>query len=180
METDTNDNDIMSSLKKPLFGARQSKDVSPNDVTIDTPVKQLRVITVPMWYAVTINPQPTKRLNKREYRKYTDTQQIGILTRMEAKFRRDNPCVELVELHFEKCPTLGQVHFHAKYSMPAIYVTSMEEYWRRVLDATDANTKKPWKYLDIQTVYNDQGWLDYIRKESPTGYKSKPKNKLFI
>lgn len=163
METDTNDNDLFDCLTGPLFRrCSASQDaLHLNDVTLQNTV----------WYAVTINPQPTKLCNKRQYRKYTDDQQIGILTRMEAKLRRENPSIELVELHFEKCPVLGQMHFHAKYSMPAIFVTTMENYWRRVLDSSDSKTKIPWRYLDIQLVYNDQGWLEYIRKENKTGKK---------
>jgi len=161
-------NNLMARIKKPLFNKTlRASGVSVNDViTSIMPNFQGN-------YAITVNPAPTKLLNKKQYCKYTEDQQRAMLTRMEAALRRTTPSIELIELHFEKCPSNGMIHFHALYQMPEIYVTTMENYYRVRLDSTDKNTKVPWRHLDIQKVYNRLGWITYIQKDSVKSFGTK-------
>lgn len=116
-------------------------------------------------YAITINPQPTKLLNRKMYKQYSHEQQRSILTRIESALRRNNPSIVLLELHYEICPILKQVHFHALYSMPPIFVSTLETYYKRILDSSNSKTLVPWRFLDIQPIYNQCGWIQYIRKD---------------
>jgi len=148
--------EVINRLTGPLFGARQCKNVSSNDVShTDNTVTQ---------FAITVNIQPTKFMNKKQWRKYTPEQQTSQLARIESAFRRNNPSVKLMELHYETCPVLKNIHFHALYEMPKIFKSELETYYKRICDATDEHTKIPWRYLDIQQIFDMQGWLDYIRK----------------
>jgi len=154
MEPDTNDNETMKRLTKPLFEKPMRKRVSVNDVN------------TPILYAVTVNPQPTCKLNRKRYNAYSGDQQVAILSRIEAALRRKNPDITLVELRYEICPKLQQWHFHALYEMAPIYLASIWNYYKRIMDSTDANTKTIWRYLDIQPVWNKEGWEQYIRKDA--------------
>lgn len=142
---------LVQALKKPLW-----KD-SPNP----SAVKPFR-----LEYGVTVNIQPTKKMNGKFWRDYTHDKQRAILGRIEAKFRAITPSVELIELHYEICPTLKNVHFHALYSAPCLFMHEMQTYYKRVCDASDKNTRIPWRYLDIKVIKDGAGnWLEYIRKE---------------
>lgn len=156
METDTNDNDMMKRLQKPLFNTHRVSGVSVNDVN---PYNSI-------FYAVTVNPQPTCKLNRKRYRDYSGDQQVAILSRIEAAMRRKIQDIKLIELRFEICPTLGQWHFHALYEMPPIAESCIWNYYKRVMDSSDCKTKTIWRYLDIQPVYNKEGWEQYIRKDA--------------
>lgn len=117
-------------------------------------------------YGITVNIQPTKRMNKRHWRLYSHAQQKDMLTRIEAKFRLLNPSVELKQLHFEECPTLKNIHFHALYSMPCNYRWEMETYYNRICSSTDAKTKIPWRHLDIKVIKDGpEEWIKYIQKD---------------
>lgn len=115
-------------------------------------------------YAVTVNIQPTKMMNKRQWRKYDSVQQTGILQRLEAALRRHNPSIKLIELHYETCPNLKNIHFHALYEMPEEFINEVETYYNK-FTSTDENTKTPWRTLDISEVMSEAAWLQYIRKE---------------
>lgn len=157
MNNDTNDNSLIARLTAPLF---RRKSVSFNDVLYN------RVHNIPIKYAVTVNPAPTRLLNRKQYRLYDSDKQIAILRRIENALRRDNPAIKLIKLNFEKCPSNGQMHFHALFEMPALFVETMENYYNRILSSTDSKTRVPWRHFDIQTVYNEQGWVDYITKDA--------------
>lgn len=114
-------------------------------------------------YAVTVNIQPTKLMNKRQWRKYSPVQQTGILSRVEKALRNKNPSIRLIELHYETCPTLKNIHFHALYEMPEEFMAEVETYYNKFTHV-DENTVEPWRTLDIVEVHNERGWLEYIRK----------------
>lgn len=120
-------------------------------------------------YGITVNIQPTKKMNKRLWKLYSHDKQREILSRIEAKFRADTPSVRLIELHFEECPTLKNIHFHALYEAPALFKVEMEAYYKRVCCSDDKDTKIPWRYLDIKLIIGGNAeWLDYIRKDLKT------------
>lgn len=117
-------------------------------------------------YGITVNIQPTKKMNKRFWNKYSHDQQRAMLSRIEAKFRSLTPSVKLIELHFEVCPTLKNIHFHALYEAPALFKVEMEAYYKRICCSDDHKTKIPWRYLDIKLIRGgNTEWLDYIRKD---------------
>jgi len=114
-------------------------------------------------YAVTINVQPSRLMNKKQWRNYTQDQQTSQLTRIEQAIRRDNPSIVLKKICFEICPVLQQVHFHALYEMPPLFRSVLESYYERVLGSTGVQTN-PWRHIALEEVYNEQGWIDYITK----------------
>lgn len=144
-------------------------DIQDSDQEVTEVLKRL---TKPLFkpvhndYAVTVNIQPTKFMNKRQWKRYTHDQQRAILSRIEKKFRKDMPTIELVELHYEICPTLKNIHFHALYKMPVNYCTTMETYYTRICSSEDEKTKIPWRFLDIREITNRTGWLEYINKDT--------------
>lgn len=142
---------VMRQLTKPLFPTRK-RDASRNDAS-------------PTMWAVTVNIQPTKRMNKKFWKLYTPAQQVAQLTRIEEAFRRQTPSCELVEIHFETCPILQNMHFHALYKMPEMFKAELESYYMRICDGSDENTKEKWRYLDISPVKNLPDWINYIRKD---------------
>jgi len=161
-----------------LHKARQSKDASLHDVeysngtiTLDNAEGVRAEGSVPdtdtssCLYAVTVNVKPDKCMNRKKWRNYTHDQQIGILTRIEKAFRRDNPSVMMKRLEFEECPTLKQIHFHALYLMPKIFVSTMEQYYMRTINGNDDNTLKPWIHLKVKEIYDEAGWCKYISKD---------------
>jgi len=115
-------------------------------------------------YAVTVNICPNKKMNNKIWKTYDHIRQTAQLQRIEAHMRKLNPSIELVEMQFEICPQLNQIHFHALYSMPKEFVTTMENYWREKVADKKPSTP-PWRYLDIQPVYSRKGWEEYIRKD---------------
>jgi len=147
-------NNFMAKLNGSLFNKEKRER---NDDILDIP---------DMPYIVTVNPAPTKPMNKKLYRNYSEDQQRAMLMRIEAALRRNNPSIKLLELHFEKCPSSGMVHFHALYEMPILFASTMTNYYNRILDSTDQNTTTPWRHLDIQLCNNKKAWLQYIRKDS--------------
>lgn len=134
-----------------LFRRGVSPGVSPSDVTL-------------YGYAITVNIQPTKKMNNRQWRKYDSSEQIKILGRLESALRSKNPTIKLKEIHYETCPKLKQIHFHALYEMPEIFVSTVEAYYDRLCGSTGIQTV-PWRHLVVEQVYDRQGWLDYIRKD---------------
>lgn len=132
-------------------------------------------LTKPLWkvqedaieYGVTVNVQPTRLINKKQWKLYNHDQQRAILTRMEASIRRNTPSIELVELHFEVCPTLKNIHFHALYKMPRIFVVELETQWNRLVGSIiNKDTKEPFRHLDIKEISGgNKEWIKYINKD---------------
>lgn len=144
------DNELMKKIKAPLWLASSiARDLNlPEDDDV-------------LW-AITINPPPTKLMNKRPYAKYTLYDQQKILSRIENRIRRDNPRIQLVRIYYEVCPTLKQMHFHAMYRMPSIFSSTLETYFHRIF--YDKTARKEWRYMRLEPVYNEQGWIKYISK----------------
>lgn len=148
-----------------------------NDSQLDGCTEVIERLFRPLWsrdrvslgdvipqYAVTINVCPNKKMNNKIWKTYDHIRQTAQLQRLEAHMRKLNPSIELIELQFEICPALNQIHFHALYSMPKEFVSTMENYWREKV-ADKKPSIPPWRYIDIQKVYNRKGWEDYIRKD---------------
>ena len=104
-------------------------------------------------------------MNRRQYKLYDHDKQTAILTRIENALRRDNPTITLIKLNFEKCPSNGQMHFHALYEMRASDIEIMENYYNRILSEKKPSIP-PWRHFDIKPIYNEKGWIDYITKDS--------------
>lgn len=116
-------------------------------------------------YAVTINPSPNKLINKKRWKLYDHSSQERILLRIVQKLSEKNPSIVCIEKHFEMCPTLGQIHLHALYSFPIEYMSTLENWIEHSLAWKDDKSIPPWRHLDIQPINNQQGWLEYIRKD---------------
>lgn len=156
MQHSNSDDDLdIRRLTSPLWGVSPGS-VSSSDVTLSNDSG---------YYALTVNIQPTKLMNKRQWKLYSADDQRKILTRIEKAIRVKNPSIQLIELHFEECPILKQQHFHALYSFPNEFSTVLETYYQRVCGSTGKQTK-PWRHAILKTVDDKAGWLVYIRKDS--------------
>lgn len=117
-------------------------------------------------YGITVNILPFKLMNKKRWFTYSHDKQREILSRIEARFRKDNPSVLLGELHFEICPSPDEfhnIHFHALYSMPELFVAELETYYNRIcFDKSNKN----WRHLDIKIINNKDAWIKYITKDA--------------
>jgi len=116
--------------------------------------------------ACTVNIKPNKVMNRRRWKLYSQDQQRNLLTRLESSFRNKTPSVKLKILTFEVCPKLGQVHFHAMYECPRIFMSTIHNYWNEKVDGNDLNTKEPWRHIVLEEVYDQKGWIQYITKQS--------------
>jgi len=148
-------------LKRPLWRTTaKARTTVQSDVT--------NIMAPPLW-AVTVNVKPNRPMNRRQWFKYEPADQIKILGRIEAALRRENPSIVLKEIHYESCPNLTptQIHFHALYQMPEIFVSTMANWYDNKIGYNNADTKIPWKHLEIVPVYNENGWKEYIRKDAP-------------
>jgi len=161
-DSDIEVSNLISKLTGPLFGLRKQKGASLNDVTVGDGSFNNDPL-----YAVTVNIQPTKLINKRQWKLYNHDKQRSFLTRIEAKLRQQNPSIELIEIHYETCPTLNNIHFHALYRMPKIFISTMQNYYK-TFSSTDNKTKEPWRHILVEDVYDKEGWLAYIRKMEKT------------
>lgn len=119
---------------------------------------------LPPKYAVTVNICPNKKMNNKVWKTYDHIRQTSQLQRIEAHMRKLNPSIGLLEMRFEICPNLNQIHFHALYEMPNEFVSTMENYWREKVADKKPSTP-PWRYLDIQPIFDQRGWEEYIRKD---------------
>lgn len=113
--------------------------------------------------AITVNPPPTKLMNKRPYSRYTQEQQQQILSRIESKIRKDNQSIVLEKIYYEVCPILKQMHFHAMYKMPMNFLSTIESYYHRIM--FDKTATKVWRFLHTEEIYNKEGWITYISKD---------------
>lgn len=150
-----------------------SVDDNCNEIieNLDHPLWQDHPETYFKKYAITINVQPTRFMNKRQWAKYTHDQQKLILSRIENALRRNNPSIKMQKLMFEVCPKLNQIHFHALYEMPELFRTELEAYYARTCGTianknTKTDSKSVWRHLDIQEIYDEQGWIKYISKDN--------------
>lgn len=145
---------VLQAAKKPLFkrGVSQTLVVEPCD--------NVNSLTVPHW-AVTVNPDPFVKCNKRAYNKYSFDEQVKILTRIESAMRRDNPTIVLVKLVFETCPKLKQAHYHALYQMPMMFISTMDNYLSHRLKRTNGPS---WRMYVAKPIHDEEGWIQYITK----------------
>lgn len=138
---------ILARATKPLFKQSASAEERSDNVT---------------WFAVTVNPDPFVKLNKKAYCKYSYEQQVAILTRIEAAMRRDNPSLKMERLYFEMCPKSLNAHYHAVYCIPMIFLSTMENYLRHRLMRTNGPS---WRMLVAEPIYDLAGWNKYITKD---------------
>lgn len=158
-----NVNEVLKRVKRPLFKRATKRAcaetaLADSDVTIDNG---------PKLYACTVNLKPNYIVNRKPWKKYSADKQRGILTRIEHALRKKTPSIQLLKLTFEECPVLGQIHFHALYSMPTVFKSEMEVYWERH-SGNLPDTREPWRPIVIKEVFNETGWLDYINKDVKT------------
>lgn len=160
LSTDERDHDLMEKLKRPLFKASTRKRVSISDVSpLDGIAEQ-----TPM-YAITVNIQPTKRMNNKQWRNYTFGEQKAILSRIELSIRKKNPSINLKKFVFEECPKLHQIHFHAMYEHSEEWHSVLLSYLERVCGSPLGKQTTPWRAIDSQLIYDEQGWIDYCNKD---------------
>lgn len=117
------------------------------------------------YFGITVNILPYKSMNKKRWFLYTHDKQRDILSRIESKFRKNNPSVQLIELHYEICPSTDDfhnIHFHALYNMPDVFKAELETYYNKI--CSDKSNKN-WRHLDIKEINNKESWLNYIRKD---------------
>jgi hypothetical protein len=154
-----------------MLSARK-RDASLNDVSAESTVSKtlLPSKTAPLpatdLYAVTVNVSPFKVMNKKLWKTYAHDDQRKILMRIEAAFRKKTPSCILKELHYEVCPSLDNIHYHALYCLPdPQFVSEMTTYFDRICSTTDTKTRVPFRHINIQEVYDEPTWLLYIRKD---------------
>lgn len=152
VEDDFEDNQFMERIKHSLFGGGASPSASSTDVTV-------------IKYAITVNIKPTYLVNKRRWRDYDQDKQKAILIRVENNMRKKNPSIVLCKMVFERCPNINNMHFHALYEMPSIFTTTVENFWQNQFNKGDVTN---WRVLDIQPIYDEQGWIEYIYKDLKT------------
>jgi len=122
-------------------------------------------------YKVTINVQPERKMNNRQWKLYTHDKQREILARIMNAFIRDNATVGLFEMQFEECPGLKQIHLHALLSMTKVESDRFISYIDRTCGSTYKDSFKgtKWRHIDCQvipdTTEDVKGWLKYIRKD---------------
>ena len=122
----------------------------------------------PTLLAITVNIKPGKLMNKKRWNTYEPAKQVAMLDRIEKALHRKNPSIKCLELHYEVCPNLlpKQMHFHALYEIRGYeWIMEIKAYYDRICNANDEKTIKPWHHLDIQEIYNLEGWEGYIRKD---------------
>lgn len=140
-----------------LFKTRKSCPVIRSTSPLDEVGKELL-------YGITVNCRPGKIMNKRQWRLYSHDQQKSQLLRIEAASRRGRP-IDCLQLNFEVCPNLDQIHFHALYRMPESELTHLWEYYKRIM-GTKVPETKPWRYLDIKCIKDGpENWIKYITKD---------------
>lgn len=118
----------------------------------------------PLFVGVTVNIQPTKYVHGVRWRDFNHDEQRAYLSAIESRCRREYPYLVLHEIHYEECPKLNQIHFHALYSMPQGYMKYIEEFYEAMIANKSAQLKK-WRYLDMKVIKGTcDNWLTYIRK----------------
>lgn len=156
------DNSIFKKLHGPLFNRTPVPECNDNVTPNVTKIDFGRITKNDNIYmAVTVNPDPYVLMNKKKYSSYSHDKQHDILRRIEAALRRTYPDIKLVEIQFEECPTLKQIHFHALYSTPAFMHCEMSNFWKTRICRTNSPS---WTYIKSEIVYDKTGWINYIRK----------------
>lgn len=157
-EIDMPDDFVIPTTK--LFVSNKDARIQTNSIASDvnTPLDSTAKL-----FAVTVNIKPNKVFSRKPWHKYDKDKQRGLLTRMELALRKKTPSIELKRIEFETCPTLQNIHFHALYSMPSIFVSEMECHWEKH-SGNLPDTKVPWRVIQIKPCHNEAGWIDYITK----------------
>ncbi|KAA6355156.1 MAG: hypothetical protein EZS28_049317, partial [Streblomastix strix] len=112
-------------------------------------------------YAITVSIHPFHKYNNRIWTNYSTDDQVKILSRIEQRSRSGCPSISLAEVHYERAPQSGNMHYHAMYEMPAEYSSHMSAYFARQFNDDE---QRKWRTFDIQLVRDNQLWIDYIRK----------------
>lgn len=115
--------------------------------------------------ACTINVQPTRFMNKRQWKKYSHDQQKAILNRIENAMRRVYPTIVLKKLYYEICPILNNIHFHAWYVCTMDDEQKMKDYFEQRCGTPKGTQTKPWRMYLSKYIYDEQGWVNYITKD---------------
>jgi len=117
-------------------------------------------------WAVTINPSPNKLINKKRWRFYDNDQQERTLLRIVNLLVAKHPSIKCVEKHFETCPSNGQIHLHGLFEFTEEWLTTLENWINHSIAWTDDKSNPPWRHLQVDPIFNKEGWLEYIRKYS--------------
>lgn len=152
------------SLFKTAGVSRNSvKEFSSEARVTSNTVSESEYDTLPQFYATTVNLNPHGFVNNKKWSLYSQDDQRKILLRLEASMRRTYPTVELVELHFEVCPTLKSAHYHALYKMgidmPSLYCQYFNDRVKKV------GKKCTYENVKIDPIWNYEGWQVYMKKD---------------
>lgn len=110
--------------------------------------------------------------NKKKFKYWDHAKQIGLITRIEYGFRRKHlEHMHMIEMTFEECPVLKQMHAHILYFMEHEYIGDYKKYINKSCSINNNETRTPWrpichKYIRDATTYGDcEGWIKYIYKD---------------
>lgn len=144
---------------------QKPENVSCEDVTILHPYCALKP-TVYTHYGCTINPCPTRLMNRRRYGNYSLEQQEKMLARMLNCICASAPEeIVLVEYQFEVCPNLKQKHLHALIEMTDLGCSLFCAFWEKRLKNKSSSVYEEWRSIDVTPIWDEPGWLEYIRKD---------------
>lgn len=118
-------------------------------------------------YAVTVNIKPSKLMNRRRWDMYTHDKQRAMLTRLERNMRKGIEGLFLKCLHFEVCPRLRNIHYHAWYGTTLCdldVIGRIRAYWDKHT-GDSITTIIPWRIVVIKEIFDKRGWLEYITKD---------------
>lgn len=120
-------------------------------------------------YAITVNICPDKYMNRKKWKTYTHDQQRDSLLRinksiidkvfnyLDSKHQATYDRMSITEIRFEICPILDIIHFHALVKCDELTQILYTNHWQGY------NVDK-WRIIDVQEIYNEEGWLSYINK----------------
>lgn len=149
---------VISNLRHSLFTEDASpKNVSSHDVTLNGNSDN-------RLYGITVNIKPTFKMNRKYWNSYEPHEQCLILERILNNYLKKTPSISLKELHFETCPKLKMMHFHAMIECEPSFFTDIICYFER-FSGNDENTKVPWRVIQGEQIYDEKGWIAYIKKE---------------
>lgn len=165
---------VLTTLRHSLFMDGVSRAVRHSDVTINgnnnnnadlnsNHIMESETVSVER-YGVTVNLKPLCKMNRKTWNTYTPEKQVEILRRIHNSYLRLNPSTVEIEIHFESCPVLKQMHFHALIECPSTHISSYANFWEKY-SGNLPDTRKPWRVIMYEPIYNEKGWLEYIRKD---------------
>jgi len=114
-------------------------------------------------WAITINPCPNKLYNKKKWGKYTNAEQELILCRVISKLTTTHPSIQCLSKYFEKCPSNGQTHLHGLFEYSVFWHSTLENWVNHSFEWK--SDVEPWRHLDVQPIFNLEGWKEYITKD---------------